>query len=97
MPDAIPWRRTYSRLEAIVMETAAVLFSRDFSRWAIQLPPQDVAQRHRGRINQEGWAIWYLFGGDDRGGRFMAFDVPLQDVVEDVVGRQRVLIDLIRP
>jgi len=67
MPDAIPWRRTYSRLEAIVMETAAVLFSRDFSRWAIQLPPQDVAQRHRGRINQEGWAIWYLFGGDDRG------------------------------
>jgi hypothetical protein len=36
-------------------------------------------------------------GGDDRGGRFMAFDVPLQDVVEDVVGRQRVLIDLIRP
>ena len=49
------------------MDTAAELFSRDFSRWAIQLPPQDVAQRHRGRINQEGWVIWYLFGGDDRG------------------------------
>lgn len=53
--------------EAIAMDTAAELFSRDFSHWAIRLPPEDVARRHRGRINQEGWAIWYLFGGDDRG------------------------------
>lgn len=53
--------------EAITMDTAAELFSRDFSHLAIQLPPQDIAQRHRGRINQEGWAIWYLFGGDERG------------------------------
>jgi hypothetical protein len=49
------------------MDTAAELFNRDFSRWAIRLPPEDVAHRHRGRINQEGWAIWYLFGTEDRG------------------------------
>ena len=53
--------------EAITMDTAAELFSRDFSHWAIQLPPQDVAQRQRGRINHEGWAIWYLFGADEHG------------------------------
>ena len=67
MPDAIPWGRTYSRLESIAMDTAAELFNRDFSHWAIGLPPEDVAKRRRGQINQEGWAIWYLFGGDDRG------------------------------
>ena len=67
MPDAIPWGRTHSRLEAIAMDTAVGLFNRDFSYWAIRLPPEDVAQRHRGRINQEGWAIWYLFGTDDHG------------------------------
>jgi hypothetical protein len=67
MPDVIPWGRTYSRLEAIAMDNAAELFSRDFSHWAIRLPPEDVAKRRRGRINQEGWAIWYLFGTDDHG------------------------------
>ena len=49
------------------MDTAAELFSRDFSHRAIQLLPQDVAQRQRGRINHEGWAIWYLFGADEHG------------------------------
>jgi hypothetical protein len=53
--------------EVITMDTAAELFSREFSHWAIRLPLEDVAQRHRGRINQDGWAIWYLFGCDDRG------------------------------
>ena len=67
MPDVIPWGRTYSRLEATAMNTAAELFSRDFSHWAIRLPPEDVVNRRRGRIDQEGWTIWYLFGGDDRG------------------------------
>lgn len=67
VPDVIPRGRTHSRLEAIAMDTAAELFSRDFSHWAIRLPPEDVAHRRRGRIDQEGWTIWYLFGGDDRG------------------------------
>jgi|688.fasta_scaffold535432_2 hypothetical protein len=49
------------------MDRAAKQFSRDFSNWAIRLPEEDVAQRRRGRINAEGWAIWYLFGNDDRG------------------------------
>lgn len=49
------------------MENAAKQFSQDFSNWAIRLPQEDVAQRRRGRINSEGWAIWYLFGIDDRG------------------------------
>lgn len=49
------------------MDRAVDQFSRDFSNWAIRLPPEAVAQRRRGRINAEGWAIWYLFGVDDRG------------------------------
>jgi len=49
------------------LDRAANQFSRDFSKWAIRLPREDVAQRRRGRINAEGWAIWYLFGNDDRG------------------------------
>ena len=35
--------------------------------------------------------------GDDLVGRLMPLDVPLQDVVEHVVRRQRILIRLIRP
>jgi len=49
------------------MEKATKQFSQDFSNWSIRLPQEDVAQRRRGRINAEGWAIWYLFGIDDRG------------------------------
>jgi hypothetical protein len=49
------------------MENATKQFSQDFSSWAIRLPQEDVAQRRRGRINADGWAIWYLFGDDDRG------------------------------
>lgn len=49
------------------MDRALEEFSREFSDWAIHLPQEDVAQRRRGRINHEGWAIWYLFGVDDRG------------------------------
>ena len=36
-------------------------------------------------------------GGDDRVGRLVMLDVALQDVVEHVVGRQRILIGLVRP
>ena len=55
------------------MDRAANQFSRDFSKWAIRLPQEDVAQRRRGRINAEGWAIWYLFGNDDRGEYFDSY------------------------
>ena len=34
--------------------------------------------------------------GDDGGGGLVAFDVALQDVVEDVIRRQRVLVGLVR-
>ena len=36
-------------------------------------------------------------GGDDLVGRLVLLDVPLQDVVEHVVRRQRILIGLVRP
>ena len=36
-------------------------------------------------------------GGDDLVGRLVLLDVALQDVVEDVVRRQRVLVGLVRP
>ena len=36
-------------------------------------------------------------GGDDRLGRLVALDVALQDLVEHVVGRQRVLVGLVGP
>jgi hypothetical protein len=49
------------------MDMAAEQFRRDFSRWAIELPQEAVAQHRRGRINAEGWAIWYLFGVNERG------------------------------
>ncbi len=46
------------------META---FAEFFSPWGITLPPQDVRERRRGKIYAAGWAIWYLFGSDERG------------------------------
>lgn len=42
-------------------------FARQFGLWEIALPETDVRQRRRGKICQAGWAIWYLFGADDRG------------------------------
>jgi len=49
------------------MDKAAEQFGHDFVSWGIRLPQDDVAQRRRGRINADGWAIWYLFGVDQRG------------------------------
>ena len=42
-------------------------FASRFAHWAIRLPEDHVAQRRRGKINQAGWTIWFLFGKDDRG------------------------------
>jgi hypothetical protein len=38
-----------------------------FARWGIALPPEDVRERRRGKIVASGWAIWYLFGENERG------------------------------
>ena len=49
------------------MENAVSRFNTQFERWKICLPPEDVAQRKRGRIVKAGWAIWYMFGSDEQG------------------------------
>jgi hypothetical protein len=43
------------------------IFNKAFERFQIYLPPDDVAQKRRGKIVKRGWAIWYLFGADSRG------------------------------
>ena len=42
-------------------------FNDSFSHWEIRLPPDALTQRKRGKIVKAGWAIWYLFGADERG------------------------------
>jgi hypothetical protein len=42
-------------------------FNATFAHWSICLPPDDVANRRRGKIVKAGWAIWYLFGADEQG------------------------------
>ena len=42
-------------------------FRADFKYWKIRLPKEDVALRRRGTLSNSGWAIWYLFGSDERG------------------------------
>lgn len=42
-------------------------FAETFSYWNLALPDEDVAARRRGKICEAGWAIWYLFGRDERG------------------------------
>jgi hypothetical protein len=42
-------------------------FNAEFVTWNITLPPEDVAGRKRGKISRSGWAIWYLFGADEKG------------------------------
>ena len=42
-------------------------FNTSFKHWNILLPPDDIAQRKRGKIVKGGWAIWYLFGADENG------------------------------
>ncbi len=42
-------------------------FNDVFLPWDIRLPEEDVTNRRRGKIIEAGWAIWYLFGSDERG------------------------------
>ena len=42
-------------------------FGRTFAHWGLALPPEHVSDRRRGKIVGGGWAIWYLFGEDERG------------------------------
>jgi hypothetical protein len=42
-------------------------FRDEFAHWDITLPPEHVRERRRGKIVEAGWAIWYLFGEDERG------------------------------
>lgn len=49
------------------MNKIEAMFNAQFKNWNITLPPEDVAQRKRGRICKAGWAIWYLFGSDETG------------------------------
>jgi hypothetical protein len=42
-------------------------FNDQFRPYGIHLPPADLALRRRGRLDQAGWTIWYLFGSDDQG------------------------------
>lgn len=51
-------------MKAVVMESS---FNEIFSHWDIRLPREAVEQRGRGKIVQQGWAIWFLFGADEQG------------------------------
>ena len=42
-------------------------FLRDFEPWDISLTSEHVRERKRGKIVEAGWAIWYLFGSDEKG------------------------------
>ena len=42
-------------------------FRLGFASWGITLPPEHVREKRRGKIVESGWAIWYLFGSDERG------------------------------
>lgn len=44
-----------------------LLFAESFAMWGICLPEEDVVNRQRGKIDKAGWAIWYLFGSDEKG------------------------------
>ena len=49
------------------MQLAIESFNRRFGRWSITFPAEQLAERRRGSIRQEGWNIQYLFGTDERG------------------------------
>lgn len=42
-------------------------FNDQFRHYGIHLPPADLVLRRRGRLDQAGWTIWYLFGRDEQG------------------------------
>lgn len=62
------WNDRAMAQEAKTMKEIEERFRRDFGPWEISLPPEDVEERRRGKILAAGWAIWYLFGSDERGG-----------------------------
>lgn len=49
------------------MERIESVFNETFAHWGIRLPPENLRERKRGKINEEGWTIWFLFGEDDDG------------------------------
>lgn len=49
------------------MKDLEATFNSSFSHWEIRLPPDALTRRQPGTIIQAGWAIWYLFGSDERG------------------------------
>ena len=42
-------------------------FDEYFSAWDIFLPESDLLNFSPGKIVKSGWAIWYLFGEDEKG------------------------------
>lgn len=52
---------------AKAMNEVEARFNDAFATWNIRLPPENVATRRRGKIVEAGWAIWYLFGSDEKG------------------------------
>jgi len=49
------------------LPTIKLNFAQTFAHWEISLPEKNVINRQRGKINQAGWAIWYLFDADEKG------------------------------
>lgn len=49
------------------MSPIEVKFNQRFAKWSIALPKDAVTQRTRGRIDNSGWTIWFLFGIDESG------------------------------
>jgi len=49
------------------MRTVKDIFDERFRPWGIELPAENLAVRRRGKICSRGWAIWYLFGQDEKG------------------------------
>ena len=43
------------------------LFRDPFAPWGITIPSGHVRERRLGKIVEGEWAIWYLFGEDERG------------------------------
>ncbi|HPR63342.1 MAG TPA: hypothetical protein PK014_03905 [Thermoanaerobaculia bacterium] len=44
------------------MENIKRNFEREFKRWKLELPEEDLRLRRSGFIQQEGWLIQYVFG-----------------------------------
>ncbi len=48
-------------------------FNEQFGHWNIPLPPDDIANRRRGKIIHAGWVIYYLFGADPQKGEYLDY------------------------